>query len=265
MYPVTDGAMEGWSWGPGSANAAIPPPDLSFQDICQAPATPTAVPPTPTWTPMPSPTPSPEVSFTVDSGVIEAGSCTMLRWQVANVSAVYLDGAGVSGTGIREVCPAQTATYTLRVEYPGGQESRTVTVTVEPPAATATVTTVDVPDEVTVPATAVPPTGTPTEAGATVPPTPTSPSTAVAAAPTAQATPTEEVVWITVPPLPTETATPAEVAALPTATIEQPQEESAATDRPAEGTPWVPYIAFLAMVLLLVSGIAWTRLRTESR
>jgi MYXO-CTERM domain-containing protein len=31
---VSDGMVEGWSWGPGSLTDAIPPPDLTFADIC---------------------------------------------------------------------------------------------------------------------------------------------------------------------------------------------------------------------------------------
>ena len=34
VYAVRDGAVDGWSWGPGAVNAALAPPDLSFDDIC---------------------------------------------------------------------------------------------------------------------------------------------------------------------------------------------------------------------------------------
>jgi hypothetical protein len=33
---VVDGAVEGWSWGPGSVTEAIAPPDVSFEDVCAA-------------------------------------------------------------------------------------------------------------------------------------------------------------------------------------------------------------------------------------
>ncbi len=36
LYQVKPGAVEGWSWGPGSPNNAIAPPDLSFEDVCVA-------------------------------------------------------------------------------------------------------------------------------------------------------------------------------------------------------------------------------------
>jgi hypothetical protein len=35
-YSLGDGDVEGWSWGPGSVNEAIAPPELSFADICMA-------------------------------------------------------------------------------------------------------------------------------------------------------------------------------------------------------------------------------------
>ncbi|MFN2205656.1 MAG: hypothetical protein ACK2UT_07050 [Candidatus Promineifilaceae bacterium] len=36
-YSLGDGDVEGWSWGPGSVNEAIAPPELSFADICRSP------------------------------------------------------------------------------------------------------------------------------------------------------------------------------------------------------------------------------------
>lgn len=38
VFPVTNGTLNGWSWGPGSVTAALPPPALSFNDVCQADA-----------------------------------------------------------------------------------------------------------------------------------------------------------------------------------------------------------------------------------
>jgi hypothetical protein len=34
MVQVGNGAVQGWSWGPGSVNAAIAPPVMSFDDVC---------------------------------------------------------------------------------------------------------------------------------------------------------------------------------------------------------------------------------------
>ena len=39
VYMVEPGVVEGWSWGPGAVNQAVPPPDLSFDEVCQTAAT----------------------------------------------------------------------------------------------------------------------------------------------------------------------------------------------------------------------------------
>jgi len=45
MSVVTPGTVEGWSWGPGALNAAVPPPAITFSDICStAAASPDRVP-----------------------------------------------------------------------------------------------------------------------------------------------------------------------------------------------------------------------------
>jgi hypothetical protein len=33
-YQLTNGAVDGWSWGPGSVSAAAEPPPLSFEQVC---------------------------------------------------------------------------------------------------------------------------------------------------------------------------------------------------------------------------------------
>ena len=38
IYAVSDGDIQGWSWGPGAANSAYPPPNLSFDDVCRSSA-----------------------------------------------------------------------------------------------------------------------------------------------------------------------------------------------------------------------------------
>jgi hypothetical protein len=95
--------------------------------------TPTA---TATATPTRTPFPPVEVSFRVDQDSITAGACTILRWDVEHATAVYLDNVGVVGHGTREVCPASTTTYVLRVEAPSGNVTRSVTITVTKPADT---------------------------------------------------------------------------------------------------------------------------------
>ena len=102
-------------------------------------------PPTPTPTPTPKPapaTPTPHptatpgvggtatISFMADKTTLQAGQCTDLHWAVDNVSAVYLDGAGVTGHGSKHVCPGATTTYTLHVvKRDGSSEDRQGTIT----------------------------------------------------------------------------------------------------------------------------------------
>lgn len=86
----------------------------------------------------PSPTPTtpsggwgePSVDFRADRTSLQAGECTTLRWDTEYVQEVYLDGAGVSGHGTRDVCPSETTTYVLLVVLPSG-ESRDYAVTIE--------------------------------------------------------------------------------------------------------------------------------------
>jgi len=73
------------------------------------------------------------IDFRVDQDAVELGGCTMLRWDVDNVKAVYLDGQGVTGHGTQQICPSATQTYVLRVATDNGDVSRTQTVTVVVP------------------------------------------------------------------------------------------------------------------------------------
>ncbi len=53
LFQVSDGAIEGWSWGPGASTDAIPPPDLTFSDVCSPAVTDTpTIEPTDTATPV---------------------------------------------------------------------------------------------------------------------------------------------------------------------------------------------------------------------
>jgi hypothetical protein len=111
------------------------------------PATPTRRPrpelQTPDVTPSVSPTPTvsatPEITttrtsgsqvFWADSYSVVPGGCTVLHWNVQEVTAVYLDGEATTGTEFRRVCPAQTTTYVLRTVTPTGAQERRVTITV---------------------------------------------------------------------------------------------------------------------------------------
>jgi polar amino acid transport system substrate-binding protein len=71
-----------------------------------------------------------------DAVQINAGQCTTIRWSVDNVNSVFfVDGAGnpqgVGGNDARNVCPAATATYMLRVTLKDGRTvEQPITITV---------------------------------------------------------------------------------------------------------------------------------------
>ncbi len=74
---------------------------------------------------------------------VAGGDCTVLRWSVRDVQAVYLtaDGEeeGVAGVDSREVCPTYTHYYTLRAVAADKEEaSQELTITVNPPGLSAT-------------------------------------------------------------------------------------------------------------------------------
>ena len=77
--------------------------------------------------------PAPQVEFTVDRPTIFASECTTLRWALAYVQSMSLDGIPISNPGTKEVCPKSTTPYTLRATAATGEIVRTVTVTVPPP------------------------------------------------------------------------------------------------------------------------------------
>lgn len=67
----------------------------------------------------------PNPNFRAEAYSVMPGQCTLLRWNITDVRAVFFwDGAsaqGVSGTDSRQVCPNSTTTYRLRVVYNDGQ------------------------------------------------------------------------------------------------------------------------------------------------
>ena len=87
---------------------------------------------TPTTAPEPGPWGClPTIDFRVDRTTINAGERTTVRWDVECVREVYFQGGPVTGHESREVSPAGTTTYTLRVvRNDGGSEERQVTVSV---------------------------------------------------------------------------------------------------------------------------------------
>lgn len=66
-------------------------------------------------------------NFRADAYSVNPGGCTILRWNVNNVRAVFFyDGAnqqGVGGNDSRQVCPLNTSTYRLQVIGNDGRSS----------------------------------------------------------------------------------------------------------------------------------------------
>jgi len=76
---------------------------------------------------------TPDVQFSANSFTLIKGQCTNLTWQTSDVSAVYLNEAGVPGVATKEVCPETTSIYTLRVERSGSATTtKSLTIKVLP-------------------------------------------------------------------------------------------------------------------------------------
>src|SRR5690606_32888677 len=73
------------------------------------------------------------VSFTAEPAELEAGASTTLRWEGLNAFSLTIepDVGAVATRGSATVTPAATTTYTLTVFGSDGEESESVTVTVE--------------------------------------------------------------------------------------------------------------------------------------
>ncbi len=98
-------------------------------------ATPAAATPTSTaGAPTPTPTGTRPVwasLFWADAYTLAPGQCTMLHWNVTDVTGVYLNDAPATGREDRQICPAATTTYVLRTTGSAGQQARNITITVQ--------------------------------------------------------------------------------------------------------------------------------------
>ena len=104
-----------------------PEPGQPPEPTPASPAGPTSTPVSPAG---PTPPPGVVIDFWVDNNNIAAGTCTTLRWHVANANAVHLDGAGVVGDGSKQICPSSTTVYVLHVAHDAGATEKKVTVKV---------------------------------------------------------------------------------------------------------------------------------------
>ena len=151
-YQVSDGMLEGWSWGPGDyGTSGTMPPQIGFSDICISPTatpTPTATAsPTATATATPTATPTvsshvssqptagradapPQVTFEAMAETVASGACTVLKWVSWDAERITLDGEPVMAQDRHEVCPSSTHTYALAAANTSGQTVRELTIQV---------------------------------------------------------------------------------------------------------------------------------------
>lgn len=116
-----------------SANCIENADFIQVGQVLRIPGTPPPVTPTAEATTAVTAETATPLLFSADSTALLAGECTILRWEIENVDAVFFDGAPASGRGIREVCPEETTRYTLLVLYSDGeQEPFIVVVEVRP-------------------------------------------------------------------------------------------------------------------------------------
>jgi hypothetical protein len=73
--------------------------------------------------PPPTATATPSITFNADPTSVAKGTCAKLRWSTANVSSVFLDGTGMPSPSEKEVCPTETTTYTLKVNFNDGSST----------------------------------------------------------------------------------------------------------------------------------------------
>jgi peptidoglycan-associated lipoprotein len=111
---------------------------IAFASGCKKKVPPPPPPPPPAPAPeAPPPRPSPAAinSFTAEPSTIERGQSSTLNWSISNATDMSINqGIGaVQSTGQRQVFPTNTTTYTLTARGPGGNDTRSVTVTVTSP------------------------------------------------------------------------------------------------------------------------------------
>jgi hypothetical protein len=110
-----------------SSSASIPAPAATATPVPQPQqASQTAPPPEASQ-------PEPMIGFGAASTTLPQGACTTLTWQVTNAESVAFDDESVNVQGSREVCPAESRGYVLRVSSAAGEREARVDLTVTEP------------------------------------------------------------------------------------------------------------------------------------
>lgn len=279
-HTLQNGSVDGWRWGAGSTTVAPPPPVYTFDQLCSTTgtATPTPTPSpttsgtpsvTPTRTQTPTPTFTPgvvQIQLAANPTSLSAGQCAIVNWRVSGPwTAIFLDSAIVQPEEQRQVCPNQTQTLTLRAEYAGGAETRTVTIQVSGAVVpTVAATTPAAPPTTPAPlaTTPVPLATTPVAVGSSTPDggvvTPT--ASPVVQLPTATAPSNGMTVTATLPvtAVAVASSTPdSRVALAPEAPAEQGNEAAVeSSSEPAEDVPLLLLQYTLFIVILGLLGVA---------
>ncbi|MCL5274188.1 MAG: NBR1-Ig-like domain-containing protein [Chloroflexi bacterium] len=84
--------------------------------------------PAATTTPQPTTMPAtatvnPTIEFKAGSTSVTKGSCTTLSWSTNNVAGVFFNDTGVTSPSSTDVCPTDTTTYTLKVNFNDGSST----------------------------------------------------------------------------------------------------------------------------------------------
>jgi ferric-dicitrate binding protein FerR (iron transport regulator) len=83
-----------------------------------------------------APVAAPVVKFTIDAAKLAPGGCTTLRWNATGVLFVSLEGQDVPDSGVKQICPEKSYTYTLaHVGLDGQDRTSYVGVVVKSPNA----------------------------------------------------------------------------------------------------------------------------------
>lgn len=83
-----------------------------------------------------APVAAPVVKFTIDAAKLQPGGCTTLRWNATGVLFVSLEGQDVPDSGVKQICPEKSYTYTLaHVGLDGQDRTSYVGVVVKSPNA----------------------------------------------------------------------------------------------------------------------------------
>jgi hypothetical protein len=92
-----------------------------------------------------APKPVPTVTLTAEPSSVEKGQPVTLRWTSAHADSLDLEpGIGqVPASGSKTLTPAESATYTITVQGPGGRNSATQYVTVKTPVLPPTIVLID--------------------------------------------------------------------------------------------------------------------------